>query len=89
MNQTASSALPGTGRIAPVTGDAAEPGVAAAGGAGGGWGGSGGVVDIVELLCSGREGRDVEDLELHSVRVVEEHCVVAGHVRVFLRLALE
>src|SRR5205809_793349 len=37
---------------------------------------------------SGREGRDVEDLELQPDGVVEEQRVVAGHVRVFLRLAL-
>ena len=31
----------------------------------------------------------MDDLELQPVRVVEEDCVVAGHVRVFLRLALQ
>src|SRR5262249_58315752 len=41
------------------------------------------------LLCSGREGRDVEDLELDSIWVVEKHCVVPGQVGVLLRLALE
>ena len=57
---------------------------------GGGRGGSGGVVDMrVSFVRSGREGRDMEDLELQPVRVVEEHCVVPRHVRVFLRLALE
>src|SRR4051794_15851342 len=37
----------------------------------------------------GREGRDMEQLELHAVRVVEEDGVVARRVRVLLRLALE
>src|SRR5581483_3131451 len=52
------------------------------------WGSSGGVVDTGAPF-SGREGRHVEDLELHPVGVVEEDCVVAGDVGVLLRLALE
>src|SRR5258706_6441416 len=40
-------------------------------------------------LLSGREGRDSEDLQLDSIRVVEEHRVIPRQVRVFLRLALE
>src|SRR5690349_22785440 len=38
---------------------------------------------------SGREGRNMEDLELDPVGVVEKNRVVPRRVRVFLRLALE
>src|SRR5262245_12808578 len=40
-------------------------------------------------LLSGRLLRDVDDLQLEAVRVVEEHRVVAEHVPVLLRLALD
>src|SRR5439155_3795835 len=43
----------------------------------------------VVLLSSGRLARDVCDLELDSVGVVEEHRVIPRHVRVFLRPALD
>src|SRR5689334_19401815 len=41
------------------------------------------------MLLSGRLLRDVDDLELEAVRVVEEHRVVAEDVPVLLRLALD
>src|SRR4051794_8508732 len=42
------------------------------------------------LLSSGRyEAWNMDDLQLETVRVIEEHGVVAGEVRVLLRLALE
>src|SRR5579862_2092117 len=40
-------------------------------------------------LLSGCECRNVDDLELHTVRVEEEHRVIPRQVAVFLRLALE
>src|SRR5260370_17624608 len=77
--KTASSALPGTGRIAPVTGVWPSPRYDG--------GCSGGVSDM--LLLSGCESRDVEDLQLDSVGVVEEHPVIPRHVAVLLRLPLD
>src|SRR5258708_19032091 len=41
------------------------------------------------LLLSGRGGRDGEDLQLDSIRVVEDALVIPRHVRAVLRLALE
>src|SRR5438876_4837548 len=42
------------------------------------------------LLSSGRtQRRHVDDLEFETVRVVEEHRVIPGDVRVLLRFALE
>src|SRR5262249_14155350 len=41
------------------------------------------------LASSGGVARDVDDLELDPVRVVEEHGVVARNVGVFLRAALD
>src|SRR6266508_3849272 len=50
---------------------------------------SGGVVDIL-LLSSGRdEAWHVDDLELETVGIVKEECVVPGDVGVLLRVALD
>ena len=49
-----------------------------------------GVWSSTALLLSGRnEARDVDDFQLETIRVVEEHRVVPRDVRVFLWFALE
>src|SRR5919201_3116102 len=80
-----SSAFPGIGRIAltlPRFG--VIPPYPRLGG-----GCSGGVVDIVLLSLGGAEARNVDDLQLETVRIEEEHRVMPRDVRVFLRLALQ
>ena len=79
----------GHGQDRAVDGSAAEAGVARLGRVR--WGVAVAAPEAwsTSFSFSGREGRDMEELELQAVRVVEEDGVVARRVRVFLRLALE
>src|SRR3954468_18102090 len=81
--RAANSAFPGMGIRAPDGMD----GIPIVGRAPPGASGGGEVMPA--LLSSGREARDVHDLQLDAVRIVEEDRVVPGLVPVLLRAALD